>query len=178
LVEATAAHAKKKGFAATGIDGLMASVGLTSGAFYSHFRSKNELLEAIIQNELARSAELFAGKTVEQAMMAIEDYLSPAHVEQPELGCAVPALASEIARAGDSTQGVFEVGMIELKNQISALVNDEAKAWSIIAQLVGAVTVARGMPAGVAREALLQGVTKQVKQLLLEIPQSSSQTSL
>ena len=111
-------------------------------------------------------------------MMAIEGYLSPAHVEQPELGCAVPALASEIARAGDSTQGVFEVGMIELKNQISALVNDEAKAWSIIAQLVGAVTVARGMPAGVAREALLQGVTKQVKQLLLEIPQSSSQTSL
>ena len=37
LIEKAGALAKKDGFATTGVDGLMASVGLTGGAFYSHF---------------------------------------------------------------------------------------------------------------------------------------------
>ena len=52
LVKATGALAKRQGFSGTGIDGLMAAAGLTSGAFYAHFRSKNELLEAIVDNAL------------------------------------------------------------------------------------------------------------------------------
>ena len=66
LLEAGGALAKKDGFASTGVDGLMAAVGLTSGAFYSHFRSKAELLEAIVESELGRSLDRFAGKTDEQ----------------------------------------------------------------------------------------------------------------
>ena len=62
LLAKTGALVKKKGFAATGVDGLMAAAGLTSGAFYAHFRSKSELLEAIIANELKRSGELFSNK--------------------------------------------------------------------------------------------------------------------
>jgi TetR/AcrR family transcriptional repressor of nem operon len=40
LLKTTGSLVKKKGFAATGVDGLMAAAELTSGAFYSHFRSK------------------------------------------------------------------------------------------------------------------------------------------
>ena len=47
LLKTTGALAKRQGFAGTGVDGLMAAAGLTSGAFYSHFRSKGELLDAI-----------------------------------------------------------------------------------------------------------------------------------
>ena len=54
--------AKKNGFGSTGVDSLMAAVGLTSGAFYAHFRSKAELLEAIVDQELGRSIEWFANK--------------------------------------------------------------------------------------------------------------------
>jgi TetR/AcrR family transcriptional regulator, transcriptional repressor for nem operon len=166
LLATTGALVKKNGFAATGVDGLMAAVGLTSGAFYSHFRSKSELLEAIIANELKRSGELFSNKTLEQTLTAIEGYLSPAHVTHPGSGCVVPALAAEIARAGETTQKVFEQGIVELKENIRNLVKDDATAWAVIAQLVGAVTVARGLPSDRTRNALLKGVTQQVKQML------------
>lgn len=166
LVEATGALVKKNGFAATGVDGLMAAAGLTSGAFYSHFRSKSELLEAIIENEIKRSIELFANQSIEQSLVAIEGYLSPAHVAHPESGCAVPSLTPEISRSGESTKRVFEDGMLGLKEQIKNLVKDDAKAWSIMAQLVGAVMVARGLHSEHAQRALLKGVTQQVKQIL------------
>lgn len=166
LIEVTGELVKKNGFAATGVDGLMAAAGLTSGAFYSHFRSKSELLEAIVANELKRSIELFSNKSLAQSVAVIEAYLSQAHVEHPESGCAVPSLAPEISRASASTQRVFENGIVELQKQIKSLVKNDAKAWSIIAQLVGAVTVARGLPSEQARKALLKGVTQQVKQIL------------
>lgn len=166
LIETTGALVKQKGFAATGVDGLMAAAGLTSGAFYTHFRSKSELLEAIIENELNRSIELFSGKSVEQSVTVIEGYLSPAHVAHPESGCAVPSLASEIARSSTSTQRIFEDGMLKLQAQIQGVVKDDAKAWSIIAQLVGAVMIARGMPSEHARSVLLKGVTQHVRQML------------
>ena len=112
LIDATSALVKKNGFAATGVDGLMAAAGLTSGAFYTHFRSKGDLLEAIIESELKRSIELFSNKSSEQAVAAAESYLSQTHVAHPESGCAIPSLAAEIARSSASTQSVFEDGML------------------------------------------------------------------
>ncbi len=124
LVQATGALAKRQGFSGTGIDGLMAAAGLTSGAFYAHFRSKNELLEAIVDNELQRSVALFAQQSPAKAMKVIEGYLSPAHVAHPESGCAVPALAPEIARADAATQQAFERGVLALKEQLRTLTGD------------------------------------------------------
>lgn len=166
LLAKTGALVKKNGFAATGVDGLMAAAGLTSGAFYSHFRSKSELLEAIIANELQRSSELFSNKTLEQTTTAVEGYLSQAHVRHPESGCAVPPLVAEIARADKATQLVFERGIVQLKDNIRNFVGDDAKAWAVIAQLVGAVMIARGMPTEQTRNALLESVMQQIKQML------------
>lgn len=174
LVEATGALAKQKGFSATGVDSLMAAAGMTSGAFYAHFRSKNELLEAIIGNELQRSARLFAAPTRAQALEVLRGYLSHAHVEHPGSGCAVPALAPEIARAGAPTQQVFAQGMGELQARLHDLTGDDATAWALLAQLVGAVMVARALPPGPEREALLAGATGQVEQMLGEPLSASS----
>lgn len=168
LVEATGALAKQKGFSATGVDSFMAAAGMTSGAFYAHFRSKNELLEAIVGNELQRSAQLFAVPTRAQALEVLRGYLSHAHVEHPESGCAVPALAPEIARAGAATQHAFEQGMGALQARFRALVDDDAKAWALVSQLVGAVVVARALPPGPARAAVLEGATRQMELLLGE----------
>lgn len=174
LVEATGALAKQKGFSSTGVDSLMAAAGMTSGAFYAHFRSKNELLEAIVANELQRSAQLFAAPTREQARAVIRGYLSNAHVEHPASGCAVPALAPEIARAGTSTQRAFEQGIGELQERFRDLLGDDAKAWSLVSQLVGAVMMARAIPPGPVRSALLEGVTHEVERQLGAAPGHAS----
>ena len=166
LLAATGALAKKQGFAATGVDALTAAAGLTSGAFYSHFGSKKELLEAIIENELNRSLEMFSVDTPAQFMATVNTYLSETHVASPESGCAVPALTSEIARAGESTQAVFEQGIVRVKERIFALVQDDAKAWAIISMLVGAVSIARAMPTPQARAPLLKGVRQQLGEIV------------
>ena len=170
LVKATGALAKRQGFSGTGIDGLMAAAGLTSGAFYAHFRSKNELLEAIVDNELQRSVALFAQQSPATAMKVIEGYLSPAHVAHPESGCAVPALAPEIARADAATQQAFERGVLALKEQLRTLTGDDARAWSLMAQLVGAVMLARGLPSESTQQALLDSVLQQVRRLVDDAP--------
>lgn len=173
LLKTTGSLVKEKGFAATGVDSLMAAAELTSGAFYSHFRSKSDLLEAIVENEFQRSIELFSNKSLEQGIEAIEGYLSSAHVAHPESGCLVPSLAPEIARASESTQHKFEQGVVELKNQIEILTKDDAKAWSILVQLIGAVMVARGIPSEQTRSTLLKAVDRQVKQALNAEPEAA-----
>ena len=60
LVEGGARLAKKRGFAAAGVDDLAAAAGVTSGSVYKHFGGKSELLAAIIEAELGRSAARFA----------------------------------------------------------------------------------------------------------------------
>lgn len=166
LLQTTSALAKRQGFAGTGVDGLMAAAGLTSGAFYSHFRSKSELLEAIVQHELERSGKLFQGKSRKQLLRIVEGYLSPAHIDQPEAGCAIPALAGEVARAGDATRQAFERGVVALKDSMATATGSEAEAWSVVAQLVGAVALARAMPSAEVREALLEGVLGSVREQL------------
>lgn len=46
LLDSSRAIAKKGGFDSTGVDALMSAIGLTGGAFYSHFRSKADLFES------------------------------------------------------------------------------------------------------------------------------------
>ena len=166
LLEAGGALAKKDGFASTGVDGLMAAVGLTSGAFYSHFRSKAELLEAIVESELGRSLDRFAGKTDEQLAAVLESYLSAAHVDEPARGCAVTTLSTEVARARVETREIFEHMLIHIKDQLGTHLAGEDEAWIMISQMVGAVMIARGMASGKARQSLLEAVLRRCREML------------
>ena len=55
LLHSSAALAKKEGFASVGGDGLMKAIGLSGGAFYSHFSSKDALFSSIVEHELSQS---------------------------------------------------------------------------------------------------------------------------
>ena len=58
LVTSIRAIAKSGGFASTGVDALMKSIGLTGGAFYAHFPSKQALLDEIVARETRNSADM------------------------------------------------------------------------------------------------------------------------
>lgn len=150
LLKASGALAKTAGFAATGVDALMQSAGVTSGAFYSHFASKSDLLKALIENELAASRAMWAGNPHESAEEWIDfelnRYLSPSHVRHPEAGCILPPLAAEIARSDKPIKALYEK---ELRKGVAILakrLGSEDLAWAFICQLVGAVLMARAMP--------------------------------
>jgi len=166
LLSAAGSMAKTNGFGTTGVDGFMAAAGLTGGAFYAHFRSKAELLTATLAHELGRSHSAFADKSEAEFMQAIAFYLSAQHVEHPEAGCVLPSLTPEIARSGTANRQVFEETILKIRDIAKLHVADEATAWPLVCQLVGAVMIARAMESDASRQSLLSDVLKQCKKLV------------
>ncbi len=161
---------KKNGFAATGIDTLMQRTGMTSGAFYSHFASKNELLQALVASELTASSALWAGRTqdsVEEWIDSeLERYLSLQHVQHPEEGCLLPALAAEIARADASVRTIYEQALLQGHCILSRRLGDDDLAWAVINQMVGSILVARALPSETLQRTLLNASKNVLKSLL------------
>ncbi|WP_296989904.1 TetR/AcrR family transcriptional regulator [Thalassospira sp. UBA1131] len=114
IVNAASALFKKHGFENVTIDQVMAAAGLTRGGFYAHFKNKEALFVACVENGMSllsspvlaklRKAELSGSDWVTSFA---ELYLSRVHIDNPELGCALPTLSSEVSRSGDQARAAF-----------------------------------------------------------------------
>ncbi len=159
LLDSSRAIAKKGGFGATGIDALMAAIGLTGGAFYSHFKSKDELFAALVEREMENSTEMLAGSEespADHVAKCLRSYLSTYHVLHPETGCALTTLGAEIARSGPEVRSTVERSLKKLQREWSErLEGDGDKAWALLAQCIGAVVMARAVESERGRQEIL-----------------------
>ncbi len=111
-------------FRADGLDGaavaaIMGEAGLTHGGFYAHFAGKEALIAAALEAALAEGRRRWLagleGLAPEDAYrMIIGRYLSRAHRDAPATGCAMAALASELARRPGSPRLAFEGTLLAL----------------------------------------------------------------
>ncbi|MCP1519683.1 AcrR family transcriptional regulator [Pseudomonas migulae] len=144
LLESSALSAKKSGFATVGVDALMKAIGLSGGAFYSHFSSKDELFASIVERELVQSLErLGADQDRDRLERCLKHYLSMSHVEHPESGCALPALGAEIARSDVLVRQQAENWICRLQESWARILESDSLAWAILSQCIGALVVAR-----------------------------------
>ena len=144
LLQSSALSAKKSGFSTVGVDGLMKAIGLSGGAFYSHFSSKDELFASIVERELGQSlARLGGEKDRERLERCLKHYLTMAHVEHPESGCALPALGAEIARSDVIIRQQAEAWICRLQESWARVLESDSLAWAILSQCIGALVVAR-----------------------------------
>jgi AcrR family transcriptional regulator len=146
LLASARAIAKKGGFGTTGVDQLMASIGLTGGAFYGHFPSKDALFAELVLEEIANSTEMLAGdenSPPDHVAKRLRSYLSSAHAANPETGCVLPALGPEIARSAPEVRGIVEQGLKGLQKSWAGRIGNPDAAWALIAQCVGALVLAR-----------------------------------
>jgi TetR/AcrR family transcriptional repressor of nem operon len=159
LLDSSRAIAKKGGFDATGIDALMAAIGLTGGAFYSHFKSKEELFEALIEREMANSTEMLAGDETsapDHVAKMLRGYLGTYHALHPESGSALPTLGPEIARGAPAVRAGVERSLKKLQRGWADRLNgDGDQAWALLAQCVGAIVLARAVESERTRQAIL-----------------------
>ncbi|RDK11356.1 TetR/AcrR family transcriptional regulator [Cupriavidus lacunae] len=158
LLDASSAIAKRGGFSSTGVDALMSSIGLTGGAFYSHFQSKQELFAAIVGQEMQNSSDMLAGDEASpdnHVAKCIRDYLSSFHAMNPEVGCILPTLGAEIARSGPEVREIVERGLKHTHQSWRARSGDSDAAWALIAQCVGALVLARAVESEKARKEIL-----------------------
>jgi TetR/AcrR family transcriptional repressor of nem operon len=148
IVEAAATEFRRNGLDGIGVADLMARTGLTHGGFYSHFKSKEELVQAALE-EAAKKSRL--RKIVEEGG-SLEDiirwYLSPEHCAKPERGCFAAALVSEIGRHSPATREHFTASMKRLvtliESQLPPGTEEPAKrATGIFSTMMGALQLAR-----------------------------------
>jgi len=158
LIGSARAIAKRDGFGTTGVDELMASIGLTGGAFYGHFPSKEALFAELVEQEISNSAEMLAGdesSPPDHVAKRLRSYLSSAHALHPETGCVLPTLGPEIARAAPEVRATVEEGLKRLQKSWSARIGDPDAAWALIAQCVGALVLSRAVESERTRKEIL-----------------------
>lgn len=157
ILEAGAKALRKNGFYGIGVDGLAAAAGVTSGAFYSNFSSKEAILEKVIERCLGEPFIDTDNGTLSERRKKLKEwlaiYISENHREHPEEGCVMPTLSADVARASPSVRGMYSIRINVLHARIVKVIGGSAadrdrRAWSIIALMVGAVTIARAMPEG------------------------------
>jgi AcrR family transcriptional regulator len=153
LLRAGTRSMKVAGFNGIGVDGLAAAADVTSGAFYSNFANKEAMLEAIIDAAVGEPfvSDAESGSKAERRSKLesfVAEYLSAYHVENPGDGCVMPTLSADVARAGDSTRKAYEHKIAALASRAAEALDGadrERRAWSLVALMVGAVSISRAM---------------------------------
>ncbi|HUO00738.1 MAG TPA: TetR/AcrR family transcriptional regulator [Bradyrhizobium sp.] len=153
IIDTASRQFRENGVAAVGIAGIMSGAGLTNGAFYAHFNSKEDLVETVLGNALRRREERLrtASETNEGLEAVIREYLAPSHRDRPSGGCPTAALVAEVARHPRATRDVFTGKVstfIELiATQIREGSADERRrrAIAVYGMMVGALQIARAV---------------------------------
>lgn len=164
---------RERGFDGIGLKDLMEAAGLTQGAFYKQFASKEDLaIEA--SNRALESASLRWSDAATQnpddplgAVIAF--YLSADHRGERMDGCPIVALGSDAARQGPGVKAAFETGIkahLEVLGRFLAKTGGEearGKAMAILATMIGAITLSRVVNDPDLAQALLDAAGEQVR---------------
>lgn len=92
---------RQDGIAGTGLAPLMQGAGLTHGAFYAHFATKDALVQAALDDAVGQTLERWPPPEDGAGLQAfLDSYLSPQHRDDPGAGCPLPSLAAELGLRG------------------------------------------------------------------------------
>jgi len=132
---------RERGFENVSVGEVMKAAGLTHGAFYAHFASKEELqAAAVAYGQKVSLSRLQRSKTSKESYA--DRYLSRRHRDNPGGGCTMAALAQEVARSTPELKAALEQGFEEI---ISASGGDRKEAIFRLAAMMGGVVLARAV---------------------------------
>src|ERR1700674_4298172 len=127
ILQAGARALRTNGFNGIGVDGLAASAGVTSGAFYSNFSNKEALLEQVIETCLGEPfIDSESGSLAERQQRLqewLEIYLSADHRADPASGCVMPTLSADVARSNPQIRSAYERKMLALVHKMSNILD-------------------------------------------------------
>jgi TetR/AcrR family transcriptional repressor of nem operon len=155
ILDAASQSFRSSGYAGTGVDGIAKAAGVTSGAFYAHFGSKDGAFEAALAtglDEVIESIPNFQADFGEDWVVGFADYyLSEAHRNDLACGCAMTTLSPEVARSGPEVHMAYEAKMSRIVGLIAdglGGASDEvrrARAWAVLSTLIGGLTLSRAV---------------------------------
>lgn len=146
---------REHGFDGIGLKDLMENAGLTQGAFYKQFASKDDLAaqasRRALESAFGRWKDAAAAHPEDPLGAVIAFYLSAEHCAERMDGCPVVALGSDAARQGADVKASFEVGIREYLELLGRWVDDanddepSSKTLAILSTMVGAVLLSRAV---------------------------------
>lgn len=180
VIRSAARLFRARGFDGVGVTELMGEAGLTHGGFYSHFGSKDDLVREASQRALiggAASLERITEGSEDDPFEAIvRHYLSPAHRDHAETGCAFVALGQDAGRRGNALQQDFAHGLrlhrdaVQRAIDASAVHGKSKDSLVVFASMVGAVLLSRAVGSDTLSQQILDAVSKS----LLKVPSASA----
>jgi TetR/AcrR family transcriptional regulator, transcriptional repressor for nem operon len=165
---------RERGFDGIGLKDLMEGAGLTQGAFYKQFASKEDLAAQAsgraLESATLRWSAAIAENPKNPLGAVIAFYLSTEHREEKMDGCPIVALGSDAARQSSDVKASFEAGIkahLEILGRLIAETNGEEpndKAMAILSTMVGALTLSRVVNDPDLAQAILDAAAQQVRE--------------
>jgi len=152
---------REQGFQKVSVGEVMKAAGLTHGAFYAHFGSKEELQAAAVAYGQKVSLErVQRNKDMRNKGSYADRYLSPRHRDNPGNGCTMAALGQEVARSTPELKVAFEQGLEEI---LSAQAGDRKAAIFQAAAMLGCIVLARAVQDPRLSDEILQSVRDEIR---------------
>lgn len=167
IVEVASRQFRARGIDAVGLAAIMADAGLTNGAFYAHFGSKEDLVSDVLTSAQAGRERTLRTKLEHGISLdtAIRDYLSPRHRDNPGGGCPTAALVADVARRPKATRDAYTARIEDFVAVMAARLpagSDEerqSKAIALYGLMVGTLQLARAVSdRGLSDRILASGV--------------------
>jgi TetR/AcrR family transcriptional regulator, transcriptional repressor for nem operon len=152
---------REKGFESVTVGEVMKAAGLTHGAFYAHFGSKQELQKAAIAygQKISTDRVQIHGSS-KKGMKAYADmYLGQRHRDNPGDGCIMAALAPEVARSAPELKDAFGKGFEDI---LAARGGDRKEGIFRTAALLGGVVLARAVQDSKLSDEILESVRQKL----------------
>ena len=171
IVSAAARAIRRSGYDGTGVADIMKEAGLTHGAFYAHFASREAMLAEAATRACAESAAAAAGVVAAvppgQALESmLRGYLSPEHRAQVERGCPLAALGSETPRQAAEVRRATTRHIKEMIDLLARQSPDwgrpeaHERALVTLATMVGALLLARAVDEPALSDSLCETALK------------------
>lgn len=158
LVRAAARTFREKGYAGVGVDELSKRAGVTSGSFYKHFGGKSDAFVEVVRAGIDRVARRVRSVKFNHSKDPIGGWIndfatlhsSKEHLRSTGLGCNLPTLSVEVARADDEAKRAFEESINKALAEMASgePFDDEdgrERAVAVLSVLTGAMAIARGV---------------------------------
>jgi TetR/AcrR family transcriptional regulator, transcriptional repressor for nem operon len=139
-----------------GVAALMKQAGLTQGGFYAHFASRDDLVAHAVERMFEDSSALLTrcmaeNEPAQSLRLLIDRYLSDGARLAPERTCPIPSLSGEAARLPGPARAKFLDGVARFEQALALRLaacgqaEPEALAASVLAEMVGAMALARAI---------------------------------
>jgi len=179
ILDEAAGALRTEGIGGIGVADLMKRAGLTHGGFYAHFASRDDLVTHAIgrmfeDSNFCRNRPLDNDDPAAGLAAFIDGYLSEKAWAHPEHACPIPSLVSEAPHMPNAARARFAQGITNVRTALAVtlkkLGHKEAKtlAGSLLAEIVGAMAIARALPDEADAAALLAKTRQDLKARLIK----------